>query len=116
MESLPYISKIPCSLLQGASIALPVKIASCFGVLEYWIIGVLQKAGRTISTSDSPFITPSLHYSSRLSHEGKTSEVPSVLSVSLWLVIVDYLANSLRIEARIRSNKSKTVAYLHEIY
>jgi hypothetical protein len=35
MEYLPYISKIPCSLLQGASMALAVEIESFVGVLEY---------------------------------------------------------------------------------
>ncbi len=38
--------------------ALPVKIVSCFGVLEYWSIGVLEKAKTRISTQISPY-----HYS-----------------------------------------------------
>ena len=38
------------------------------------------------------------------------------LPVSLWLVIIDYLANSLRIEARIMSYNRRTAAYLHVIY
>jgi hypothetical protein len=29
--------------------ALPVKMARCFGVLEYWSIGVLEKAKTGIS-------------------------------------------------------------------
>ena len=43
--------------------ALPVKVASCFGVLEHWSIGVLEKAKAQISTRMGPFITPLLHHS-----------------------------------------------------
>jgi hypothetical protein len=32
------------------SMALPVKIVSCFGVLEYWSTGVLEKAKAPDST------------------------------------------------------------------
>ena len=34
---------------------LRVKVVNCFGALEYWSIGVLQKAKARISTSISPY-------------------------------------------------------------
>ena len=43
--------------------ALPGKMPSGFGVLEYWSIGVLEKAKALNSISISPFITPLLHHS-----------------------------------------------------
>ena len=43
--------------------AVPVKIASCIGVLEYWSIGVLAKEKALISTLIGPFITPLLRHS-----------------------------------------------------
>jgi hypothetical protein len=42
-------SKIPDCGGQSQT-GLPVKIVSCFGVLEYWSIGVLEKARTRIST------------------------------------------------------------------
>jgi hypothetical protein len=42
-------SKIWCLGPRQGSMALPVKIASVFGVLEYWKIGVLEKAKARIS-------------------------------------------------------------------
>ena len=53
--------------------------------------------------------------SKRGSRSGKNI-VPSVLSVSLWLVIIDYLANSLRIETLIVLYKRGAEAYLQEIH
>jgi hypothetical protein len=48
--------------------------------LEYWSIGVLEKA-KTQSFNFETFlhdsITPPLHYSTRLAYEGKTPEAPS---------------------------------------
>ena len=43
--------------------ALPVKIASYFGVLEYRSIGVLEKGKTRNSVGNSPFIAPLLHHS-----------------------------------------------------
>jgi hypothetical protein len=60
--------------------ALPVKMTSAFKVLEYWTIGVLEKAKTLISICISSYyysITPPLHCSSRLPLEGKTIEAPS---------------------------------------
>jgi len=61
--------------------ALPVKIVSCFGVPEYWSIGVLEKAKTQISALIISLyhysITPTLHYSSRLTHRGKNLKAPS---------------------------------------
>ena len=44
--------------------ALPVKIASYFGVVEYRSIGVLEKAKAQNSNSISSFITPLLQQAS----------------------------------------------------
>ena len=55
-------------------------MACCFGVREYWSVGVLEKARARISTWISPYhhsITPPLHYSNRLTHQGKTLKTPS---------------------------------------
>jgi hypothetical protein len=63
--------------------ALPVKIASGFGVLEYWIIGVLEKSESPSFNLNESFhysITPPLHHSSRLPQGGKTIEAPSGFS------------------------------------
>ena len=49
-------------------IALPGEIASSFGVVEYRSTGVLDKAKAQISSRILPH-----HYSSRLTHQGKTS-------------------------------------------
>ena len=49
--SMVYSTLKTWSLGPGQSpVALPIKIASCFGVLEYWSIGVLAKAKARIST------------------------------------------------------------------
>jgi hypothetical protein len=42
---------------------LPGKIASCFGALEYWSIGVLEEAKARVPTLVRVFITPLLHHS-----------------------------------------------------
>jgi hypothetical protein len=55
---------------------LPEEIASSFGVVEHWSTGVLDKAKAQISSRILPHhysITPPLHYSSILTHQGKTS-------------------------------------------
>jgi hypothetical protein len=60
--------------------ALPVKIASGFGVLEYWSIGVLEKAKAQISTCIGLLITPLLHHSitpGDCRKRGKTIQAPS---------------------------------------
>jgi len=60
--------------------ALQVKIASCFGVPEYWSIGVLGKAKALISIRIGPFITPLLNHSitpADYRKGGKTVEAPS---------------------------------------
>jgi hypothetical protein len=43
-----------------SSIALPVKIPNCFGVLEYWSFGVLEKAKHRIQFQS---VLSLLHYS-----------------------------------------------------
>jgi len=58
---------------------LPVKIARGHGVLEFWSIGVLEKAKPEVISLNKSLhcsITPPLHYSSRLPHEGRTIQAP----------------------------------------
>jgi hypothetical protein len=59
--------------------ALPVHVATCFGVLEYWRIGVLAKRKLTFTLNWSFYysITPPLHHSSRLPQVGKSMGAPS---------------------------------------
>jgi hypothetical protein len=60
--------------------ALPVKMASYFGVLEYRSIGVLENFKAQIPTEICPYhysITPPLHYPSGIPHQGKTLKAPS---------------------------------------
>ena len=54
--------------------ALPVKIASGFGVLEYWSFGVLEKTKPRIQFQ---LVLSLLHYSSMLPQENKTIETYS---------------------------------------
>ena len=49
--------------------ALPVKVVSCFGVLEYWSIGKNESPNLTCI---GLFITPLLHHSNSLPQRGKT--------------------------------------------
>ena len=62
-----------------SSMALPVQMASYFGVLEYWSIGVLAKRKPTFNLNWSFHysITPPLHHSSRLPQGGKSMGAPS---------------------------------------
>jgi hypothetical protein len=57
--------------------ALPVKIASCLGVLEYWSVGKSESPNFNLNESFHYSITPPLHHSSRLPQGGKTIETPS---------------------------------------
>ena len=57
--------------------ALPVKIASCFVVLEYWSIGKSERPNFNLNESFHYSTTPPLHHSSRLPQGEKTIEAPS---------------------------------------
>ena len=57
--------------------ALQVKIASFFGVLEYWSVGKSKSPYFNLNLSFHYSITPQLHHSSRLPQGGKSMEVPS---------------------------------------
>ena len=57
--------------------ALPVKIASSFGLVEYWSFGKSKIPNLNLNCSFHYSITPALHYFGRRSHdEGKTIEAP----------------------------------------
>jgi len=76
--------------------ALPVKMTYSFGVLEYWSIGVLEKAKTRISTGISHYhysITPPLHYSSVIPHKGKTLEPTAGVGTKLIPWFPDSLLN-----------------------
>ena len=68
--------------------ALAPKIVCYFGVLEYWSIGVLEKAKALDSTWISPFITPLLHHSINPAYScmsGKPLKLPlGWLSPQYW--------------------------------
>jgi len=59
--------------------ALPLKIVSYLGVLEYWSVEVLEKAKAAISTLSIYHysITPLLHYSSKVPDEEETLKAKS---------------------------------------
>ena len=54
-----------------SSMTFPVKIASCFGVLEYWSVGKSESPNFNLNESFHYSITPPLHHSSRLPQVGK---------------------------------------------
>jgi hypothetical protein len=68
--------------------ALPVKMTYSFGVLEYWSIGVLEKAKTRISTGISHY-----HYSSVIPHKGKTLEPTAGVGTKLIPWFPDSLLN-----------------------
>ena len=66
------------------------------GVLEFWSIGVLEKAKTEDAILNNFFITPPLHYSSRLAWEVETPEAPLEAAQSriLWAWILYCLVPS----------------------
>jgi hypothetical protein len=64
--------------------ALAVKMATFYRVLEYWSVGVLAKAKTSIFKLNFSFqssITPLLHHSSKLTQEGKDHSNPSEVNL-----------------------------------
>ena len=79
-ELILYSTSKTWSLGPGqSSMTLLVLVATCFGVLEYWTIGVLAKRKPTFNLNFSFHysITPPLHHSSRLPQIGKSMGAPS---------------------------------------
>jgi hypothetical protein len=94
--------------------ALPVKIASCFGVLEYWSTGVLecwQKRKPSFQLELVFFITPLLHHSRRLPQGGKSIEAPQEAAQSrvLWAGFFTFIV---RVESSTEYLISTVVLYL----
>ena len=56
--------------------ALSVKIASRFGVLEYWSVGKSESPNFNLNESFHYSTTPLLHHSSILPQGGKSIEAP----------------------------------------
>jgi hypothetical protein len=60
----PFHSKLGNKVTGAGQLSMTsqVKLTGCFGVLEYWSKGVLEKIKYRISTLISLIITPSLHH------------------------------------------------------
>jgi len=57
--------------------AVPGKIASYSGVLEYWSVGESDSPNISLNEFSHCSITPPLHHSRRPSQGGKSTEAPS---------------------------------------